>query len=112
MACIAGRSAGCASRSSTATSTGISRLLAIEDALQGFEMRGGVFRRIGQDEPVRLAEDLGPYRSELAPHRACQHLQAASALEVVERIERLGDRRSDDDDAVVREEHDALGAEH
>src|SRR5687767_5953813 len=107
---IAGRSMSCAGRSWTTTSAGISRLLALEDALQGFEMRAGVFWGVGTHEPVSSLDYFRAHRAKLPAHRARQHLQAASALQVVHRVERLRDRGPDDDHAVVGEEHHSFAA--
>src|SRR5688572_28823932 len=98
---IAGRSVGSAGRSCTATSTGIGRLLAIEDALERFEVRRGVLGCVGEHQLVRALDDIRAYCAQLAAHGTRQHLQAASALQVIHKVESLGDRRPDDNDAVV-----------
>src|SRR5882672_2970138 len=93
-----------AGRSCTASAR-ITRLLSIEDTLERAEMRAGILRRVGEDHATGLPYYLRPYGLQLRAHRARQHLQPAGALEVIECIEGLGDRRPDDDHAVVGEEH-------
>src|SRR6185369_347840 len=113
MAYTAAMSSGRASRTCTLTaSAGISRLLAVEDALERFEMRAGVPGRVGGDDAAGFAHDFGPYLAQRQPGRAGEHLQAAGALEVVKRVERFGHGGSHDDDAVAREEKDAPVAQH
>src|SRR6202165_1548602 len=102
---------GAAGRTCTASAR-ITRLLAIEDALESAEMRAGVLRRVGEDQAVSLAHHLGPHGLQLRAHRARQQLQPAGTLEVVKGIEGFGDRWPDDDHAVVGEEQDALRAQH
>src|SRR5438874_4346694 len=99
-----------AGRSCTASAR-ITRLLSIEDALERAEMRAGVPGRISEDHAAGLLYYLRVHGPQLRAHRARQHLQPAGALEVVERIEGLGDRRPDDDHAMTGEEQDAPAAQ-
>src|SRR3989338_477115 len=100
MAWIAGRSSATAGRTCT-SSVRIIRLLAIEDALQRAEVRGRILGCVGAHHAAGLAHHLFSYRLEGAPGGAREHLEAASALQVVKQIERLGHRRSRHDDAMV-----------
>src|SRR5687767_15704333 len=108
---MAGMSSGSAARTCT-SSARIFRLLAIEDALERREMRAGVLARIGEEQAVGLAHDLVPDLPQRSAGRAGEHLQPAGPLQVVHQVERLGDRRPDNDDAVAGEEHYPLLAEH
>src|SRR6267143_3649668 len=102
--------AAAAGRSCTASAR-ITRLLSIEDALERAEMRAGVLGRVGEDHATGLLYYLRPHGPRLRAHRARQHLQPAGALEVVQGIEGLRDRRPDDNHAVIGEEQDALAAQ-
>src|SRR6267378_8370220 len=101
---------GAADRTCTASAR-ITRLLSIEDALERAEMRARVLRRVGEDHATGLAHYLCLHCLQLRARRARQHLQPAGALEVIEGIEGLGDRRPDDDHAVIGEKQDALAAQ-
>src|SRR5512134_3028612 len=99
---MAGRSPRIADR--TATSAGISRLLAIEDALQRLEVRPRILWCVREHHAIGIERHFGPYGFQLPTHGAREYLQPARALQVIERVERLGDRWADHDDAVIREE--------